>query len=136
MARNTSVEAYRAIKINGLLSERRLLVYEILYKYGPMTCSEVVQKALPYVNTPNTGWVPARLGELRKHEVISEVREGPCPTTGRNAIFWDVNSNLPKPLPKKITNKDKLNKIRQICEDSDNSYLRNCILKVLGGVVK
>jgi len=41
LSRDTSIEAYRTIKANGLLSKRRLQVYEYLFNHGPATAKEI-----------------------------------------------------------------------------------------------
>lgn len=97
MVRETSLQAYRSIKDDGLLSKRRMEVYEVLYKNkGPMTYSEIVMKFRQRKEFATSSTYQARLSELRDLGVVYEVKEDKCPITGRHVIFWDVTNKLPK----------------------------------------
>lgn len=113
MVRQTSVEAYNEIKDNGLLSQRRWEVYEVLFFHGPMTANEVFN----YLTRTRSSNVfrahstNSRFSELREMGVIKETKERICKVTGRNVIEWDVTENIPKKY-----RKDKLVKdTRFIC---------------------
>ena len=41
--RQTSIDCYNKIKAEGLLSKRRLEVYEILFHHGQLTANEIVR---------------------------------------------------------------------------------------------
>ena len=107
MTRQTSIAAYNKIKSDGLLSKRRLEVYQILYKFGPLTAHEVVNIARSKYPKANQTGFNARLSELRTMTVVDEVGEKADKVSGHLNILWDVNSNLPIKLPKKKT-KDKI----------------------------
>lgn len=102
--RRTSSTVYRQIREEGLLSKRRLEVYDVLYKKGPMTARQVI-KHLNLRKTPgDRGSYNSRFSELRNMGAIKEIGEGECPESGRYVIFWDVTSKLPVKLnntPKK-----------------------------------
>lgn len=102
MIRNTSAESFKAIRESGVLSLRRLQVYEILFDHGPMTGSELALRfqKLHGSRTPNQANVVTRLGELRDMGVAEEIRTRRCSVTGMNVIEWDLNDRLPKPLKK------------------------------------
>lgn len=121
MKRQTSIEAYHQIKAEGLLSERRLQVYQILYKYGPVTAAQVVEIARNKMKVSNSGNFATRLSELRRMGVAFEVKTGPCPLTGRNVIHWDVNGELPAPLVKKKTHKELLLEAVRIVKEQDRT---------------
>lgn len=102
MVRDTSREAYNEIKENGLLSERRMQVYDLLFKNGFSTGSELAKlyKEKYSRETPNQSNVLTRLGELLDMDVAYEVRTQKCSVTGRNVIVWGVTGNLPIKLEK------------------------------------
>jgi hypothetical protein len=90
MTRTTSAIAYHEIRESGLLSKRRLEVYEYLYQNGPMIAAEI----------PITGaW--KRLSELKERGVAHEVGEKKNALTGHLSVLWDVNEALPSEPPKK-----------------------------------
>ena len=98
MARITSIEVYNQIKDEGLLSERRLEIYKIVYNNGPMTATEAHVKCglaniKGYRNNAN-----ARLLELRELGVVKERGTGICSQTGRKVIRWETTDKLPYKL--------------------------------------
>lgn len=92
MIRDTSIEAYNTIKNNGLLSERRFQVYEVLFAHGPATAMEL-RRFFPkgFVDSQ----IRARLNELRQLGCARESKERPCSVTGMNVIEWEVTDKLP-----------------------------------------
>lgn len=103
MTRQTSIEAYRKIKHDGLLSERRWQVYDILFEYGPLTGAEA---AIAYrkkygASSPSNPNILTRLGELRDQGVAEEIKETICSITGQTVILWDVTERLPDKIKKK-----------------------------------
>lgn len=100
--RSTSIESYNKIKDNGLLSKRRWQVYDILFKHGALTASELAIKfRIMYESSaPNQLNIGTRLGELRDCGVASEVRSAICSATGMLVALWDVTSKLPLMPPK------------------------------------
>lgn len=102
MIRDTSIEAYKKIRENGLLSKRRFEVYDILFNNGPLTGSEVAikfKKTYGHFAPSNTNIV-TRLGELRDTGAVREVNKTMCSVTGMTVILWDVTSKLPIKLEK------------------------------------
>jgi len=96
MVRQTSIDAYNAIKNNGLLSHRRWQVYDILFRLGPLTGREVFNK----IENGFTTHTAARLTELRNLGCISEIGRRICSVTGMEVILWDVTDRLPLKLEK------------------------------------
>lgn len=96
--RKTSLESYKTIKENGLLSQRRFETYELLFKHGPATAMEL-RKYFPKNSVDSQ--IRARLNELREHGVAYERRERVCNVTGMNVIEWEVTDRLPLKLEKK-----------------------------------
>lgn len=128
MIRETSIEVYHQIKQEGLLSRRRWEVYEVIFNQGPMSigmvCTELARRGI------DSRSISPRFAELRDMELIKEVRTDICKSTGREVIFWDVTSNLPKEFKreKKATYKELELKITQL--EAEIRYLkdRNCPL--------
>lgn len=116
--RQTSIETYHQIRDEGLLSKMRFRAYELIYKYGPLTASEIEakDKELFPSNRPNS-FLHQRLSELRDIGVIQEVSERNCRITGRIAIEWDANNKLPSSLEKKKT-KDQI--IKELMKENEN----------------
>jgi len=111
MTRQTSINCYNEIRDNGLLSKRRLEVYDILYHNGPITAGELFQLGLRggVWNNAVKGGICARLTELRDAKVAAEVGLKVCSSSNKEVILWDVTSNLPT-TPKKNTKPKNLKK--------------------------
>ena len=113
--RQTSIDCYNKIQAQGLLSKRRMEVYEAIYKNSPCSASEIFN--VRNLKTNQSG----RFTELRDLGVIYEKGIKKCNVTGKNVIEWDLTDRLP--IDKKvitITKKDKildalyaLNKLRE-----------------------
>ena len=119
--RQTSIDCYNKIKSEGLLSKRRLEVYESILKNAPCTTNE----ALKDVHSGSHG-VGSRTTELRDSGVIYEKDVRPCMVTGRNVIEWDLTDRLPVNI--KNTNKTKkqrldhaLNSLRELYKNKNTS---------------
>lgn len=99
MTRETSIEAYNKMKNEGLLSSRRWQVYDVLFKYGPMTTNELFKKLMGSSST-NQPSLHSRLNELRKMGCVKELGTKVCTVTQMTVILWDVTSNLPTKFEK------------------------------------
>ena len=120
MTRQTSIDCYNQIKNNGLLSKRRLEVYEAIFKNAPCTTNE----ALKDIYSGSHG-VGSRTTELRELGVIYERQTRKCNVTGRVVIEWDLTGNLPKNTKvntnAKQERKDKaLEALRELYKDQSN----------------
>jgi hypothetical protein len=98
MIRQTSIDAYRKIEAEGLLSKLRFTVYDCVFHFGPMTAQECAKK----INPLHQKSITPRFSELESMGVLREVGERKCNVTGMTVIEWDVTKNLPE-KPKKIT---------------------------------
>ena len=121
--RKTSIECFNKIKQEGLLSKRRLEVYEALYTSAPCTSSEAIRNAK---TTFGVFGVSSRFTELRDLGVIYEKGEKQCTITGRNVIEWDLTDKLPvnfknKNKTKKQRIDDAINSFRELYKNKDNS---------------
>lgn len=98
--RQTSIDAFNAIKDSGLLSTRRWQVYEYLFKNGPCTAKQVTGNLRSGLQ--DSGGYNTRLSELRRMGVVQEVGKVECPESGHNVILWDVTDKMPKKLHKDL----------------------------------
>lgn len=89
--RQTSIDIYRQIESEGLLSKRRFEVYKVLFDHGPLTATETARR-IPNVMDHS---ISPRFAELLKHGVVREAGLRKCPVTGRNCIVWAVTNRLP-----------------------------------------
>jgi hypothetical protein len=117
--RQTSIDCYNAIKENGLLSKRRMEVYEILFRYGDMTANEIVRKSKAHYPHTNPSSFNARLSELKKYGVIIEVGEKKDIVSNNNCYIWGLTDRIPKDIKisrstKKSRVNDALNSLRQL----------------------
>ena len=119
--RQTSIDCYNKIRQEGLLSKRRLEVYEALLSSAPCTSSEAIRNAK---TTFGVFGVSSRFTELRDLGVIYEKDVRPCRVTGRNVIEWDLTDKLPVDF--KSSNKtkqqkknDALNSLRELYKNKD-----------------
>jgi|TARA_Y100001963_G_C6703028_1_gene410467 hypothetical protein len=115
--RQTSIDCYNKIKQEGLLSKRRLEVYEALLSSAPCTSTEAIRNAK---TTFGIFGVSSRFTELRDLGVIYERGEKQCSITGRNVIEWDLTDRLPVKI--KNTNKTKQQKKNEALESLRNLY--------------
>lgn len=102
MIRETSVETYRLIKSQGLLSKMRMYVYDLIYEHQPINISQLILKAQNVEAFVNTGSISGRISELVEAGVIYEKFTGACPITGHNTIFWATNDSLPNKIKKNV----------------------------------
>lgn len=98
--RQTSAEAYNAIKENGLLSKFRWATYDFLFHNGPLT-TRGVHAGVKQI-AKDVGIVSSRLTELREMGVVREVGLKVCDTTGMTVTLWDVTAKLPMKLKRPI----------------------------------
>lgn len=91
MARQTSKSAYESIMRNGTLSQRRRDVYQVLYKEGPLSASEVCTR----LGLPRDSVSP-RLSELQRLSIVREFGTKTCSITGQTVVAWDVTGSLPR----------------------------------------
>lgn len=117
MPRQTSMQAYAQIENEGLLSQRRLEVYQALFKCGPATSAEVFKHLSDFNRRGIISQSRARFTELRELGVIDELGTRKCGVTGREAIVWGVNGKLPTERQKPPTKKEKKQEILKMLDD-------------------
>jgi len=91
MARKTSIEAYIAIKANGLLKEREFAVYEAICHHGPVTAGDVARITGIEKNT-----VSPRMTALIEKGVIEETGNAKVNSdTNRKGVLLVATGDLP-----------------------------------------
>lgn len=110
--RKTSINTYHRIVADGLLSKKRLQVYNIIYNKGPINCRGIIKVAANGCVT-NTGAISGRLSELEERGVIYVAFEDICPDTGNNTMFYATTDNLPTDPPPRVTNKQIIAKLEK-----------------------
>jgi len=93
--RQTSIETYRKIESDGLLSKRRFEVYSMLFDSGPLTANEIVRHSKQHYPNTNPSSFHARLSELKRLGVAVEVGTKQDPVSGNRCYIWDVTDKLP-----------------------------------------
>jgi hypothetical protein len=95
-----SLDAFNHIKKNGLLSDKRLKVYQIfVHNPNGLTGSEVsdIYKK-NYPSSQHSETIRNRITELRDMGVLDEVGNVPCKFTKRTVMKYKVNTNMPTKL--------------------------------------
>ena len=110
MTRETSIEAYHAIRDNGLLSNRRFEVYEYIALNGPCTINRMLADKAKAGR--NTGSLTGRISELNRMNVIRECGYEIAPT-GHRVTIWETTPDLPGELPKKETKLEAIMRLEQ-----------------------
>lgn len=98
MTRHTSIETFKAITESGLVSKLRKEVYIALFECGESTALELYTER--FKNKYRDHSITPRFSELEKIGIVESVYERPCKISGRNAIVWITNNNMPIKLEK------------------------------------
>lgn len=93
--RQTSLQAYNYLRHSGLLSTRRMEVYEYLYDQGPATASQMAH----YMHRDRAS-TSSRCRELVGMGLVQETGDILCPITGMEVTGYDVTPNMPTQLTK------------------------------------
>ena len=122
MVRDTSKEIYNKIVSNGLLSKKRLQIYDIIYNLGSMTGSQVAQIYKENYNaSQHSESIRNRITELTQQGVVKEVKTGDCPITGKKVLWFDVTSKLPVKIQRQATKKEKKDEVLKLIFKLDNT---------------
>jgi hypothetical protein len=113
MAQRTSIETYYAIKNSGLISEKRMKVFDIFYQ-NPQgltgaEVSDIYRKEHPTSQHSET--IRNRITELVQMGVLAELGAVECQFSKRNVMKWCCIDKMPIPLEKKATRKEQINLI-------------------------
>lgn len=135
--RRTSAQTFAEIKASGLLSNRRMQVYQILYHHGAMTGAQVAQVfKSKYGPTGHSENIRNRLTELRDMGCVVETGVVTCPISGRNVLQWQTNDEMPQKPPRKKTKKQKEAKhynqgVKDCIDLVDDMFLRAQMLRLI-----
>ena len=125
--RQTSIDCYNQIKSEGLLSKKRLQVYEILLENGCLTGTEIsILFKQKHFSSNHSEGIRNRITELFDRDVVYEKGIVECKTTGRKVIQWDLTDKLPIKITssnktKKQKIDDALNSLRELYKNKDTS---------------
>jgi hypothetical protein len=106
MVRQTSIDAYNAIKASGKLTELQWQVYEVIFTHGPVTQGECWDK---YFKEHQRHDVCPRFAELKRLGVITdsfEKRE--CEFSGRKCVVWGITGTGITEEGSRLTAKEKI----------------------------
>jgi hypothetical protein len=113
MVQTTSIETYHAIKNSGLISEKRMKVFDIFYRNPKgltgAEVSEIYKKENPTSQHSET--IRNRITELVQMGVLAEVGVVECQFSKRSVMKWCCIDKMPIPLEKKVTRKEQLKEI-------------------------
>jgi len=119
--RETSMAAWTAINSGRLLPRRRLEAYNFLYQLGGSgTSGEVMEFAKnsdPSLSQTYLNNIDKRLSELRDTGVTREAGRKVCPITGQTRINWTISDELPVPLEKRKTNRQKISELTKFLSE-------------------
>jgi len=96
MTRQTSTEAFEAIRASGILGERTWQTYATLFKHGPMTQAECWQKIPLAGSVPQRSITPRFAQLLRKGfirylvDLDLKPLKRKCAVSGKACMVWDV----------------------------------------------
>lgn len=92
--RRTSIEVYNKIKRDGLLSRKRLEIYEVLFEHGPLTGNEIFRKLKGVSHIVHAN-IHSRLNEMERLGVAVRIGIRACNVTGNNVDLWELTDSLP-----------------------------------------
>ena len=110
--RNTSISTYNKIKSEGLLSTKRMRVYDIFVDKGNLTGSQVATYyKSKYPSNNHSETIRNRITELVQMKVLEELGTTECPVSSREVLLFGVSNQLPEKLPVKKTKSQKVSEI-------------------------
>ena len=113
MVQTTSIETYHAIKNSGLISEKRMKVFDIFYQnprgLTGAQVSEIYRRENPTSQHSET--IRNRITELVQMGVLAELGVVECEFSKRSVMKWCCIDKMPIPLEKKVTRKEQIKQI-------------------------
>lgn len=126
-ARQTSIDCYKQIILEGLLSKRRLQVYEILLENGCLTGTEIsILFKQKHFSSNHSEGIRNRVSELFERGVVYEKAIVECKSTGRKVTQWDLTDKLPIKIKKSNKTKkqrinDAINSLRELYKNKNST---------------
>ena len=113
MVRKTSASTYYAIKKSGIIPDKRMKVYDIFYENPDGLTGTQVSRIFKsrFPTAQNSETIRNRITELVGMGVLSEIGTVECEFTKRQVLKFQLNDNMPTPLPKKETLNERLDSI-------------------------
>jgi hypothetical protein len=113
MIQKTSIETYYAIKNSGLISDKRLKVFDIFWEHPDgLTGTQVFEIFKnKYPSSKHSETIRNRITELRNMGVIDEVGVVECDFTNRKVMKFAISNRLPVPLEKKLTLNERVDSV-------------------------
>jgi hypothetical protein len=140
MIQVTSRETYQAILESGLISEKRMKVFDIFYQ-NPQgltgaEVSEIYRKNNPTSQHSET--IRNRITELVQMGVLAELGAVECQFSKRSVMKWCCIDKMPIPLEKKVTRKEQIKELlkdvvqlgESLASEEDKSALRKIYWKI------
>jgi len=140
MIQVTSRETYQAILESGLISEKRMKVFDIFYQ-NPQgltgaEVSEIYRKNNPTSQHSET--IRNRITELVQMGVLAELGAVECQFSKRSVMKWCCIDRMPIPLEKKVTRKEQIKELlkdivqlgESLASEEDKSALRKIYWKI------
>jgi len=113
MTQKTSIETYHAIKNSGLISEKRMKVFDIFYQ-NPQGLTGAQVSEIYRTNNPtsqHSETIRNRITELVQMGVLAELGVVECEFSKRSVMKWCCLDKMPIPLVKKATRKEQIKDI-------------------------
>jgi hypothetical protein len=140
MTQRTSIETYLEIKNSGLISDKRMKVFDIFYE-NPQgltgaQVSEIYRQLYPTSQHSET--IRNRITELVGMGVLTELGVVQCEFSKRLVMKWCTLDNMPIPLEKKVTKKEQIQSIlnditslgKTLQSEEDKVVLRSIYWKI------
>lgn len=102
MTRRTSIEAYNAIKENGLLGQIQWRVYQYVFYHGPCTAKSAWQAISP---EKGSGVILTRFSELERMGAVETIGKTIDPHSKMPVLLWDVTDRIPVKQKKRKSTK-------------------------------
>jgi CRISPR/Cas system CSM-associated protein Csm2 small subunit len=113
MIQKTSIETYYAIKNSGLISDKRLKVFDIFWEHPDGLTGTQVSEIFKnkYPSSKHSETIRNRITELRNMGVIDEIGVVECDFTNRKVMKFAISNRLPVPLEKKLTLNERVDSV-------------------------
>lgn len=119
MIQQTSVETYHKIMKQGLLSDKRMKVYQILYENPDgltgTQVSQIFKSRYPSSKTSET--IRNRITELKYMGVVAEVGVVMCENSQNLVTKFCTTDNIPEKFKPKATLNERINAVLKSVEN-------------------
>ncbi len=101
--RSTSLKAYEELKDSGQISERHLIILNVLYQSGGYTDWEIARK----LGKTDPNYCRPRRKELFDLHLVQDFGKRTCSVTGKTAHVWGCTKYIPELSKHKQTTKQE-----------------------------